>query len=405
VITAYTLCFAALLTVAGRAGDLWGRRRLFAAGVAVFGAGSLGCALAEGAALLIGMRALQGCGAAALSAGALAVLTATFPHGAERERAVAAWTAAAAGGGASGWVLGGVITQALGWEWIFLVNVPIAVLMQVATPLILAESSDRTAARDLDVLGAATLATGLAALVLGLTRAERDGWTSASTVLALAAAATLLVAFWARERSAPAPLLPLPDLRRPGFTAAWTTAMALTATTTAAMFLALLLQQHVLGYTPSEAGLGSAPFNVAVIAGSATGPAVARLAGPRGAMAGGLVAVAVGAAALAAATEGTGYPQLLAAFVLMGTGLGWASVASTAAGTAALGAERRGLAAGLLGTAAQVGTVLGLATFIPLAAAWADAAGSLASGYAWAQAGVAVTAVGAGALLAMAARG
>jgi EmrB/QacA subfamily drug resistance transporter len=403
VITSYTLCFAALLTVAGRAADLWGRRRLFAAGLALFGAASMGCALAERAELLVLMRALQGCGAAALSAAALALLTAAFPTGGERERAVAAWTAAAAGGGASGWVLGGVMTERLGWESVFLVNVPIALVALAAAPVVLRESRDRVASRRLDLLGALLLAAGLAALVLGLTRAER-GWASAATLGPLGAAAVLLLAFWRHERSTRSPLLPPADLRRPGFTRACAAGLLLTATTTPAMFLAVLLQQNVLGYSPAQAGLGSAPFNVAVIAGSAAGPALARLAGARRAMAGGLGGVALGACVLAAAGGGSGYAQLVAAFALMGASLGCASVASTALGTQALAADRQGLAAGLLGTAAQVGTVLGLAAFIPFAAAQAGETGDLATGYAWGQGGVALAAIAGAALLGLASR-
>ncbi|MEA2402431.1 MAG: hypothetical protein QOK00_2834 [Thermoleophilaceae bacterium] len=399
VVTAYTLCFAALLTVAGRAADLWGRRRLFVAGLAVFCAGSAGCALAESAAVLVAMRAAQGCGAAALSASALALLMATFPSGGERERAVAAWTAAAAGGGASGWVLGGFMTQELGWESVFLVNLPIGLLALAVTPSVLRETRDSSASSRLDLVGAVTLAAGLAALVFSLTRAERSGWSSPDTVAGLAAAAALLLAFWRHERSTRAPLLPLADLRRPGFATACTAGLFLTATTTPAMFLAVLLQQHVLGYSPTEAGLGSAPFNVAVIAGSAAGPAVSRSVGPRRTMVGGLLAVGAGSFVLAAAAGGSGYPDLLVAFTLMGAGLGCASVASTALGTAALPAPRQGLAAGALGTAAQVGTVLGLAAFIPLAAAHGRAVGELASGYAWGHAGVALTALAAALLL------
>jgi EmrB/QacA subfamily drug resistance transporter len=404
VVTSYTLCFAALLTVAGRAADLWGRRRLFGAGLGLFAAASLGCALSERAELLVAMRAVQGCGAAALSAAALALLTATFPSGGGRERAVACWTAAAAGGGASGWVLGGAITERLGWESIFLVNVPVGLLALAAAPALLRESRDEAASRRLDLLGALTLAAGLAALVFGFTRAQRSGWSSPDALVPLGAAAALLVAFWRHESSAEAPLLPLADLRRPGLASACAAALFLTATTTPAMFLAVLLQQHVLGYSPAQAGLGSAPFNVAVIAGSAAGPALARLAGPRGAMAGGLAGVGAGACVLAATGAGSGYAQLLVAFALMGASLGCASVASTALGTAALATDRQGLAAGLLGTAAQVGTVLGLAAFIPLAAARSATTGDLAEGYAWAQAGVALAALAAVALLCLASR-
>jgi EmrB/QacA subfamily drug resistance transporter len=407
VITSYTICFAALLTAFGRAADLWGRRRFFALGLGLFSVASLGCGLAGDAVVLVAMRALQGAGAAALSASALALLTAAFPEGGARERAVAAWTAAAAGGGASGWVLGGALTQGLGWEWVFFVNVPIGAAGLLLAPWVLRESRDAAAARRLDLAGAATLALGLGTLVLGLTSIERHGLTGAAALGPLAAAVILLVLFWLRERSARDPLLSLADLGRPGFTPAFTAAAFLTATTTPAMFLAMLLQQRVLDFSPAAAGLGSAPLNLAVIAGSAAGPAIVRRVGPRRCMSAGLAAVAVAALVLAAVDAGSAYPQLGAAFVVMGFGLGSASVASTALGTAALAPERQGLAAGLLGTAAQLGTVLGLATLVPLAAARAEATGDLAGGYSWGELGAAVAALvaAAGLLLAARARG
>jgi EmrB/QacA subfamily drug resistance transporter len=393
VVTAYTLCFAALLTVAGRAADLYGRRLVFVAGLSVFCAGSLGCGLAATADLLVAMRVVQGTGAAALSAAALALLTARFSRPGQREPAVAAWTAAAAGGGASGWVLGGLLTAGLGWQWVFLVNVPVCLVALAATARLVPESRDPTASRRLDVPGAAALALALAALVLGLTGVERDGMGSPSTLAALAAAVALLVLFGVRERTARAPLLPLAELRRGDFTAACAAAVFLTATTTPAVFLAVLLQQHVLGYSPAEAGLGSAPVNLAVIASSALGARLTRAVGATRVMAGGLLVVAGGALVLAAAGERSDYPQLLVAFTLIGAGLGSASVASTALGTAALTSARQGLASGVLGTAAQVGTVLGLAVFIPLAAGRAESAGGLASGYSFGQGAIAATAV------------
>lgn len=401
VIVAYTICFAALLTVAGRAADLGGRRRVFAVGLTLFGAASLACGLAPSAAALVSARAAQGIGAAALSAAALALLTATFSAGRRREHAVAAWTAAAAGGGASGWVLGGLLTEALDWRWVFFANVPLALAALAAVPRVLPpEVSSRRGARapraTLDLPGAATLAAGLAALVLGLASIESHGAVSPLVVGALGGAVVLLTAFVANERRVRDPLVPTATLRRQGFAAALAGAIVLTATTTPAMFLAMLLQQRVLAYSPAEAGLGSAPFNVAVIAGSAAGPAVGRLVGPARAMAGGLLAIASGAGVLAAGGAGTAYVHVLGAFALMGAGLGCASVASTGLGTAALAVRDQGLASGLLGTAAQVGTVLGLAIVVPLAAAAGRAEG-LADGYSVGQLTVLLAAGGAAA--------
>jgi MFS family permease len=338
VVGAYTLAFGGLLIAAGRVGDLAGRRRVFRIGLVTFGAASLACALAPSAPVLIAARAVQGAGAALQAPAALALVTATFPG---RRDALAWWTASAAAGGASGWVLGGVLVEAFGWPAVFAVNVPLCAVAALLVPRVLRES--RGAARALDVPGTAAVTAGLALLVLGLTQLPA----------ALPAAAAALAAFALIERRAADPILPPWALRRPGFAQANGVALALTATTTPAMFLAILYQQEELGRSALEAGLWSAPLNVAVIAGSTLSL--------RAAMPAGLVAVAAGACALLLGA-------LPVAFVLMGLGLGCASVASTALGTAALPASEQGVASGVLNAAAQIGSAVGLAMFVPLGA-------------------------------------
>ena len=376
VLSAYTLAFGGLLVVAGRAGDLVGQRRLFAAGVAGFGAASLACALAAAPAALLVARAAQGVAAAALTPSALALLTAAFEEPAERRRAVGWWTAAAAGGGASGWVLGGLLVQASGWPAVFLVNVPLCAAGALLAPRVLpdANAPDRREARrqghgaldarrrGLDVAGALLVTLGLTLLVLGLTRVEARGPGDPWALASLAAAATALALFARVERRAVDPIVPPWTLRRPAFARATVAAMALTGSTTPAMFLAILYQQGPLGRAALATGLWCVPFNLSVIAGSLLGP---RLRRPRVAMTGGLVAVAAGAALLIALSPAAIPP----AFVMMGGGLGVAAVASTASGTAALGEDEQGVAAGVLNAAAQVGTALGLAVVATLFAA------------------------------------
>ena len=337
VITAYTLAFGGLLVATGRAGDLLGHRRLFRAGLVTFGGASLACALAPSVAALVAGRAVQGAGAAMAAPAALA-LTAALP---DRRRAVSWLTAAAAAGGASGWVLGGVLTTGLGWPAVFLVNVPLC----VAAVLVAGRLPERRgAARSLDLPGTAAITAALALLVLGLTQVR-------AALPAAAAAFALLV--WV-ERRAGDPILPGWALHRPGFARANGVALALTATTTPAMFLAILFQQESLGRSALAAGLWCAPFNVAVIAGS--------LLGRRVPMAGGLAAIAAGALALLTLAPAA----LPVAFVLMGAGLGCASVASTATGTSALGDGEQGIASGVLNASAQIGTALGLAVIAGL---------------------------------------
>jgi len=376
VISAYTLTFGGLLVAAGRLGDVAGRRRLFAAGVSGFGAASLACALAPSPALLVAARAAQGVAAAVQTPAALALLTAAFPRPDERRRAVGWWTAAAAGGGASGWVLGGVLVEALGWPAVFLVNVPLCAAGAVAGARALPrdEPRDRRGGlRGLDLRGAVTVTAGLSLLVLSLTRIEAAGPGDPVALGTLAAAVAALALFARIERRAAAPILPPWTLRRPAFVTAAGAAAVLTAATTPAMFLAILYQQDVLGRPPLEAGLWCVPFNLAVIAGSLLGPRL-RLR-PRAAMSGGLVLVAAGAGTLAAQTPAA----LPAGFLLMGGGLGVAAVASTASGTAALGDGEQGVASGVLNAAAQVGTAVGVAFVITLAAATSARAGLAAA--------------------------
>ena len=359
VLTGYTLAFGGLLIPAGRAADVVGRRKVFRLGLGAFALASLGCALAPSAAVLVGLRVVQGVGAAMIAPAALALLTAAFPDAEPRRRAVAWWTAAAAGGGASGWVLGGVLVGTFGWEAVFLVNVPVCAAAAVAARRVLEESRAAERPRGLDLAGAATVTGGLALLVLGLSRADPPG------AAALAAGAVLLAAFALVERRAADPILPGAALRRPAFAAAAGAAAALTAATTPPMFLAILYQQEELGRSALETGLWCTPLNLAVIAGSLLGPRVGARWAPTTVMAGGLVVIAAGALALVA----TSPAALLPAFLLMGAGLGVASVASTASGTAALPPERQGIASGVLTAAAQIGTAVGLALLVGVAAA------------------------------------
>jgi MFS family permease len=325
VITAYTIALAGLLIPGGRVADLVGARRMFRVGLVVFALASAGCALAWAPAVLITARVAQGVGAALLSPAALAALHELISTPDGRRRALGWWTAAAAGGGASGWVLGGVITELAGWRWVFAVNVPI----------------------------------GLIALVLA-------GW--------------VLPGMPARARAAaggPAPpLLPASLLRRPGVIGGNLTATALTGSTTPAMLTAVLYVQDTLRVAPARGALLFPAFNLAVIAGSMAGPRLAARVSTRRVLAGGFAAVVAGIALLLI-LPGDGLPIgiLTASFVVMGAGLGAASVASTTAGTAAVPPGEQGVAAGLLASTAQLGTAVGLAVTTPLVASAAPMGG------------------------------
>jgi MFS family permease len=412
VISAYVLAFAGFLLLGGRAADLWGRRRMFMIGLATFAGASGWCGLAGASWELVAARAVQGAGAAVVTPAALSLLTTTFAEGTRRERALGVWTAAAAGGGATGFLLGGVLTQALGWRAVFLVNVPVGVLGLLLSPVLLAEQRRPSAAR-LDVAGAVTLTGAMSSLVYALSRVEHAGPGSAGTWLPLAAAALLGGAFVARERHAAHPLIPLEALRVRGLAVASLVAMLLTGITTPGVLFAILYIQDLLGYPPVLVGVTVAPVSVAVVAGSLAGARLAHPArlGAGRAMAAGLLGIGLGCAGLSTMGTSGGLPApVLAGFVLLGLGLGIASVASTAMGTAAVPATGQGLASGVLNSAAQVGTALGLAVLVTVASARTGAltppgarpsASAVVDGYRWAiLAGLAVTVAAAGALAA-----
>ena len=369
VVSAYVLFFAGFLLLSGRVADLWGRRRTFVAGLAVFTAASLCCGLSVSPEMLVVSRAFQGFGAATTAPAALSIITTIFVEGRERDRAVAAWTAVAAGGGAAGLLLGGFITDALGWEWIFFVNVPVGASGIALSHVLLPESRDPAASRRLDLLGAGTVTSGLVLLVLGLTRTEEAGFGSPITLTTLGFAAALFGAFVFVERRAADPLVPLRLFRLRGLVGAALVAFALTAATAPVGVLITLYLQNTLGYSASFAGLAGLPFSLCVIAGSMLGGRISERIGGRVTMSSGLAVVAASALLTTGITAQGGLAYVLAGAALSGLGLGCASVASTARGTSAVEEGKRGLASGFMNTSAQVGTALGLAVLLTLAAA------------------------------------
>jgi EmrB/QacA subfamily drug resistance transporter len=368
VVSAYVLFFAGFLLLAGRVADLWGRRRTFVVGLAVFTAASLCCGLSVSKEMLVVSRAFQGLGAATTAPAALSIITTIFAEGRERDRAVAAWTAVAAGGGAAGLLLGGFITDVLGWQWIFFVNVPVGAAGIALSQVLLPESRDPAASGRLDLLGAGTVTSGLVLLVLALTRTEEAGFGSPITLATLGLAAALVGVFVFVERRAADPLVPLRLFRLRGLVGAALVAFAITAATAPVGVLVTLYLQNTLGYPASFAGLAGLPFSLCVVAGSMLGGRISGRIGGRVTMSLGLAVVAVSALLTAGISAEGGVAYVLAGAALSGLGLGCASVASTARGTSAVEEGKRGLASGFMNTSAQVGTALGLAALLTLAA-------------------------------------
>src|SRR4029453_3399273 len=274
VFTAYALVFGGLLIFGGRVADLAGRRRMFLVGLGLFTAAPAGCALAWSPGALVTARVLQGAGAALLSPAALALLTTLSEPGRGRRRAVGWWTAVAAGGGASGWVLGGLITEYAGWRWVFAVNVPLGLAAGLIAPRVLPADQRRTRTSGLDLGGTLTATAGLALLVFGLTSAGERGVSRPSSWLPVTLAAVAFLVFVRHEGRTANPLVPLRLLRSRPVAGANLTALAITASTTPAMYLSVLYVQDVLGVSAGRASLLFPAVNLAVIAGSLAGPRV-----------------------------------------------------------------------------------------------------------------------------------
>ncbi|MFF2510003.1 MFS transporter [Streptomyces sp. NPDC058086] len=367
VVNAYGLAFGALLLAGGRAADLIGRRRVLLAGLAVFGAASLAAGLAASSSVLIAARAVQGLGAAATAPAALALVMDLFPPGPGRGRALGVWGAVSGAGGAAGVLLGGVLTQAWGWQWIFYAVAVGACLVLVGA----AVSVPRTPVLDrgrFDLPGTATVTLALTALVWGLTTARRSGWTDTAVLGAFAVTAVLGAAFVLVERRHPNPLLP-PRLFRAGRVTVGNGLMALLGSVWIALFFFLpLYQQQVLGSSPLVTGLGQLPLAAANMLGSTLAPRISRRIGAAATVTGALLTEAAGLLWLSRISAGGSYPaDVLGPSILIGLGLSIAFVQLTALSVEGVARQDAGLAGGLVNTSRQVGGAIGLAVLATLA--------------------------------------
>jgi len=369
VINMYTLIFGGFILLGGRAGDLIGRKRVFAAGIVVFSGASLLNALAQSPGMLIAGRGLQGLGGALLAPAVLSIITATFGDGTDRAKALAIWSAIAAGGGAVGLLLGGVLTDLASWRWIFFVNVPIGGALAVATARFVPESRAEMNHRTFDLPGAVSVTAGLVVLVFAIVKSNTYGWGSPRTIGLLAAGLVLLAGFLAVERRSPAPLMRLSIFRLPSLAAADLTLLLTAAAVFATFFFVSLYLQQILGYRPLRAGAAFLPFS----AGIATGATLARKLVPRlGVHVVPLIGLALATAGMIVLTQlpthGRYASDVLPGVLPLGLGLGLTFVPMTLAGTSGVSREDAGLASGLLNTAQQVGGSIGLAVLSTLAA-------------------------------------
>ena len=326
VVNAYLLTFGGFLLLGGRLGDLFGHRRLFLIGIAVFTAASLACGLATSQAVLIAARAVQGVGGAIVSAVALSLIVTLFVEPAERAKAMGVFGFVAAGGGTIGVLLGGILTDALSWHWIFLVNVPIGIAVVGLALVVLPTARVPMAVPRLDVAGAVTVTASLMIAVYAIVNGNEVGWTTARTIGLLALAAVLLAIFVAIEARVRAPLMPLGLFRLRNVAVSNVVGVLWAAAMFAWFFLSALYLQLVLGYSPLEVGLAFLPGNLimAVFSLGLSAKLVMRY-GVRIPLATGLVTAGIGLALFARApVDGTFLVDVLPSMILLGIGAGMA---------------------------------------------------------------------------------
>jgi len=368
VVNAYTLAFGGFLMLGGRAADLFGRRRMFVVGLGLFSTASLLGGLASSAGWLIAARGLQGLGAAIVSPAALSIVTTTFTEGAERNKALGIWGALAGAGGAVGVLMGGMLTQWAGWEWVLFVNAPIGLAAGIAAPRFVRESrsSERTS---LDVLGALTVTGGLVALVYALVDAHSAGWTSFQTLGLLALSTVLLASFVLTELRTRWPLMPLTIFRNRNVASADAVALLVGASLFSMFFFISLYLQQVLHYDALKAGLSYLPLALAIIFSAGAASQLVTRVGPKPVLATGLAFTTVGLVLFTRISAGGSYlGDVLAPSVIVAIGLGLSFVSLTITAVSGVSHDEAGLASGLLNTAQQVGGALGLAVLSSVAA-------------------------------------
>ncbi len=368
VVNAYVLTFGGFLLLGGRLADLLGRRRVFIGGLILFAAASLvgGFAASEG--VLVAARAVQGLGAALLSPAALSIITTTFRDGAERNKALGVWGAVAGSGGAAGVLLGGVLTEYAGWEWVLWVNVPIGLIAAAITPYLVLESRSESLTRSFDVAGAFSVTAGLSLLVYALVDATAAGWGSAQTIGLLTAAAALIAAFVVIELRSDSPLVPFRIFRGRTLTGANVVGILTGASLFSMFFFISLYMQQVLGYSAIKAGLSYLPLAVTIIVAAGIASQLVTRVGFKPVLAAGMAFISGGLIWFSAVSvDGAFLSDIIGPSLLAAAGLGLAFVPQTIAAVSGAQEREAGLASGLINTSQQVGGALGLAVLATIA--------------------------------------
>ena len=362
VISGYALAFGGLLLLGARAGDLLGRRRTFLGGIAVFTAASVAGGLATSATLLLAARAAQGAGAAFAAPAALALLSTLFPEGRERMRAIGYYTAVSIGGSAVGLVAGGILTQWASWRWVMFVNAPIGLALLVVAALVLPVSP--RVRGHFDLAGAITSTLGMAAVVYGLIEAGTSGWSSPSTVVALALGAVLLTGFVLVERRAPSPITPLRLFRDRNRVIAYIARLLMVAAMFGLFFFLTQFLQAELGFGPLSAGLAFLPLTVCLFLSSQASARLSHRIAPRLLLVTGFTLSFSGLAWISHLTLSSGYLAILGPLMLVGLGNGLAFVPLTSLALSGVDPADAGAASGLVNVTQQIGAALGLALLV-----------------------------------------
>jgi EmrB/QacA subfamily drug resistance transporter len=368
VVNAYVLTFGGFLLLGGRMADLLGRRRVFMAGLVLVAVASLVAGFAANEVQLIAARAAQGLGAAIISPSALSIVTTTFSDGAERNKALGVWGAVAGAGGAAGVLLGGILTDGLGWEWVLWVNVPVALVVLLLAPRVIAESRSESATRHFDVAGAVSVTAGLSVLVYALVDATDAGWGSAQTLGLIGLSAALIAAFVFIELRSEAPLMPMRIFRNRTLTGANVVGLLVGGSLFSMFFFITLYMQQVLGYSAIDAGLAYLPLAIMISVSAGVASQLVTRVGFKPVLAIGMGLIATALVWFSQVSVNGGFTtDILGPSLIAAAGLGFAFVTTTIAAVSGVRDEESGLASGLINTSQQIGGALGLAVLATFA--------------------------------------
>ncbi|MBM3943946.1 MAG: MFS transporter [SAR202 cluster bacterium] len=373
VVTGYALTFGGFLLLGGRVGDILGRRKMFMVGLALFVACSLLCGLAWNSTVLVVPRLLQGAASAILSPSVFSIVSVTFREGSERNKALGVLGAIAGSGAAIGVILGGVLTEYVGWEWIFFLNVPIGILAFALVPMVVRESRASQLSRDFDAQGATAITASLLLFVYALTRAPEVGWGAGQTIGMILGSVALLGLFVAIEIRSKSPLVPMRVFKRRTLTGANVLGLILGTSIFGMFFLLSLYMQQVLGFSALKTGVGYLGIALTIIVTAGISQALVTKLGVKPVLMTGLALLSVGLIYFTQISpDGSYFVDLFPGFILTGIGMGFSFIPISIAALSGVEDKQAGLASGLINMSQQIGGALGLAILITVATSRAN---------------------------------